>query len=77
MTNFSREWIEEIVLPDGTTATSAADVDRYMRQNGVVLASDYSKDYYRTVRWKKQQREKDEAFKCFVEAYKRSVWCND
>jgi len=76
MIYFSREWVDEVILPDGTAATSAADVDRYMRQNNVVLSADYSADFYRNVKQKKQRRERQELFAEFIKAYKRSVWNN-
>ncbi len=76
MTYFSREWTDEVLLPDGTAATSTADVDRYMRQNEVVLASDYSDDFYRRKKWEKQLQAKNSLFRDFINAYKRSVWKN-
>ncbi len=74
MVYFSRNWVDEVILPDGTVATSAADVDRYMRQNNVVLSADYSADFYRNVKRKKQQQERQSLFDEFIKAYKRSVW---
>ncbi len=74
MVYFSRNWVDEVILPDGTVATSAADVDRYMRQNNVVLSADYSADFYRNVKRKKQQQERQSLFDEFIKAYKRSGW---
>ena len=45
MTNFSKQFTEDILLPDGSVASSVADVDKYLRQRGVARASDYSPEY--------------------------------
>lgn len=42
---------KEIQLPDGTIAESAADVDRYLRENDAASANDYSDGYFKNRRF--------------------------
>ena len=41
MTYISRQFAEEVLLPDGSVASSVADVDKYLRATGLALAGDY------------------------------------
>ena len=41
MTYISRQLAEEVLLPDGSVASSVADVDKYLRATGLALAGDY------------------------------------
>lgn len=74
MANISGVWTEEIELPDGTIATSKADVDRYLRASGEALAGDYSGDYQKNVRLRNEKAQRAQAFSDFVLTYKRMIW---
>ncbi|MBR1605569.1 MAG: hypothetical protein IJ660_05640 [Alphaproteobacteria bacterium] len=74
MSNISRQWTEEIVLPDGRVACCAADIDRYMREHKTALASDYSSCYMAKVKERQQRQERDSIFADLIHNYKRSVW---
>lgn len=50
MANFSKQFADDVVLPDGSIATCVADVDKYLRQSGLALASDYSPEYMKSIR---------------------------
>ena len=45
MTNFSKQFAEEVILPDGSVASSVADVDKYLKASGMARASDFSTEY--------------------------------
>lgn len=74
MANFSRQWTEEVVLPDGSVATCAADIERYMKTNDVVLAQDYSPEYLKRVRARNEKTQKDDIFAALVFNYKKRIW---
>lgn len=74
MSNINRQWTEEIVLPDGSVATCAADIDRYMKVNKTALASDYSTDYMAKVHERRQKKEQKSIFADLIHFYKRSIW---
>lgn len=74
MSNISRRWTEEIVLPDGSIAACAADIDKYIRVNKVALASDYSSEYMAKVKSRQQKKEKTSIFADIIHYYKRSIW---
>lgn len=76
MTNINAQWRQEIILPDGSTASCSADVDRYLKESETVLASDYSGNFYRRVRWQKKEKERQKLFRDFINSYKRSIWCD-
>jgi len=74
MANFSREWTEDVVLPDGSTASSVADIERWLKRNGLALASDYSDDFRRNVRYNQEKAQRAECFADFIRNYKRLIW---
>lgn len=74
MTNISRQWTEEIILPDGSTASSAADIDRYIRGHQVALASDYSPEYMTKVKQRQHKKERASIWADLIHYYKRSIW---
>ena len=74
MSNISRRWVQEIVLPDGSIAESAADIDRYMKVNQTALASDYSPEYMAKVKSRQQKEERASIFADLIHYYKRSIW---
>lgn len=74
MSNISRRWTEEVVLPDGSVAVCAADIDRYIRVNQAALASDYSPEYMAKVKQRQQKEERASIFADLIHYYKRSIW---
>lgn len=74
MANFSKQFSEDIVLPDGSIASSVADVDRYLKNSGLALSSDYSTEYIKNIRDKQEQDRRKEFFADFLFNYKRMIW---
>lgn len=74
MTYISKQFAEEFVLPDGSVASSIADVDKYLRKSGMAHASDYSPEYINNVRAKNEQQRREELFADFIYNYKRMIW---
>lgn len=74
MSNISRRWTEEVVLPDGSIAACAADIDRYIKVNQAALASDYSAEYIAKVKTRQQKELRASIFADLIHNYKRSIW---
>ncbi|MBP5215823.1 MAG: hypothetical protein J6039_04620 [Alphaproteobacteria bacterium] len=74
MANFSKQFAEEVVLPDGSVASSVADVDRYLRMSGAARASDYSPEYIKNVRYQQEKNRQEQIFADFLYNYKRMIW---
>jgi len=74
MSNINRQWTQEVVLPDGSIASSAADIDRYIKANQVALASDYSSEYMTKVKQRQQKEEKNSIMADLIHNYQRSIW---
>lgn len=74
MAYFDRQWIEQFELPDGTTASCRADVDRYLKANNLALAQDYSPEYIQKRRAANDKTRKDDLFSEFIFNYKRMIW---
>lgn len=74
MAYFSKEWTEEIVLPDGSVAGCMRDIERYLRKNGLAASGDYSEAFRRNVRFNREQACRKELFAEFITNYKRRIW---
>lgn len=74
MTYFTREFSTEVILPDGTVATSAQDIDRYLKANDLAAQSDYSAEYFSNIRWNKERVRQKEIFADIVQQYKKRIW---
>lgn len=74
MSNFTKQFAEEIPLPDGSVASSVADVDKYLKATGLALSSDYSTEYIQNIRLKNEQQRQKEIFAEFLNNYKRMIW---
>ncbi len=74
MANFSRAWVDEVMLPDGTAASSAYDIDCWLKRSGWALAGDYSDDFRKNVRFRQQQARRQENFAALIYNYKRLIW---
>lgn len=74
MANFSKQFAEEVVLPDGSVASSVADVDKYLRTSGMARADDYSAEYMKNVRYQQEKNRREALFADFIYNYKRMIW---
>lgn len=74
MANFSKQFAEEVVLPDGSVASSTADVDKYLRTSGLARSSDFSEGYIKNARWKVETERRRSLFADFLYNYKRMIW---
>jgi len=74
MTYFSKEFTEDIVLPDGTVASSVKDIDRFLRANDLASSSDYSEQYIKNVRLNNEKTQRKEIFAELVQQYKKRIW---
>lgn len=74
MTYIAKQFAEDIVLPDGSVASSVADVDKYLRTSGMARAGDYSPEYMRNVREQQEKQRQEELFADFLYNYKRMIW---
>ena len=74
MTYISKQFAEEVILPDGSVASSVADVDKYLRSSGLVRSSDYSTEYIKNIRLKQENDRRKQLFADFLFNYKRMIW---
>jgi hypothetical protein len=74
MTYFSKQWTEALELPDGSVAECAQDVDRYLKENNLSPAGDFSDAYRREVKFAREQAIRKDFFAEFINNYKRRIW---
>lgn len=74
MTYISKQFAEEVILPDGSVASSVADVDKYLRASGLARSSDYSTEYIKNIRLKQETDRRKQLFADFLLNYKRMIW---
>ena len=74
MTYISRQFSAEIILPDKTVASSAKDIDRYLKANNLALQSDYSPEYLQNIRRKNETIRQKEIFAGLIQNYKKGIW---
>ncbi|MBR4106193.1 MAG: hypothetical protein IKL33_04525 [Alphaproteobacteria bacterium] len=74
MTYFSKNFSEEVVLPDGSIASSVADIDRFLKANDLAAASDYSAEYLQNVRMLQEKHQREEIFVDLLQQYKKRIW---
>ena len=65
MSYFSKQFTEDLVLPDGSVASSVADVDKYLRTSGLARSSDYSTEYIKNIRLKQETDRRKQLFADF------------
>ena len=65
MTYISKQFAEEVILPDGSVASSVADVDKYLRASGLARSSDYSTEYIKSIRQKQETDRRKQFFADF------------
>lgn len=68
---------KEFQLPDGSWAESISDINRYLKENEVAMASDYSDDFRKNVRYQQEKARNSEMKADFVRNYKRIIWTNE
>ena len=74
MTYISKQFAEEVILPDGSVASSVADVDKYLRTSGLARSSDFSAEYIKNIRQKQETDRRKQIFADFLFNYKRMIW---
>ncbi len=74
MTYFNKQWTEEILLPDGTSASCQQDVDKFLRANNLAIKEDYSDEFCKKVRLDNERTWRKELWAEFIRNYKRSIW---
>ena len=74
MTYFNKQWTEEVILPDGTSASCQQDVDKFLRANNLAMKEDYSDEFYKKVRLDNKRTWRKELWAEFIRNYKRSIW---
>lgn len=74
MTYISKQFAEEVILPDGSVASSVADVDKYLRASGLARSSDFSAEYIKNIRQKQENNRQKQLFADFLFNYKRMIW---
>lgn len=74
MTYIAKQFAEEVILPDGSVASSVADVDKYLRTSGLARAGDYSVEYINNIRNNQEKQRQESLFADFLYNYKRMIW---
>ena len=74
MTYFSKNFSAEVILPDGSVASSSSDIDRYLKASSLAAASDYSKEYLQNIRRRNETAQRKEIFDELLTHYKKGIW---
>ena len=74
MTYFTKNFSTEVLLPDGSVASSPKDIDRYLKANHLALQSDYSATYLKNIRQNQQQAWLKELRADLIQQYKKEIW---
>lgn len=74
MTYFSKNFSAEVLLPDGSVATSVAEVERFLKANDLAAASDYSQDYIRNIRRLNEKHRREAILAEIIQQYKKRIW---
>ena len=74
MTYFTKNFSTEVLLPDGSVASSPQDIDRYLKANHLALQSDYSAAYLKNIRQNQQQSWLKELRADLIQQYKKEIW---
>ena len=74
MTYFNKQFSAEIILPDGTVATSSYEVDRFLKANNLAHSSDYSASYLQNIKLNNQKTLQKEIFAEIVQQHKKRIW---
>lgn len=65
---------EAFELPDGTIAECSQDIDKYLKRSNMAMSCDFSPEYIKNARYKREKVEDDDRFLDFVHNYKRMIW---
>lgn len=68
---------KEFQLPNGKWAESISDINRFLKENEVAMASDYSDSFRKNVRYQQEKARNSEMKADFVRNYKRIIWTNE
>lgn len=74
MTYFSKNFSEEVILPDGSVASSVSDIERFLKAKDLAAASDYSAGYLQNVRQLQEKHRREEIFAELLQQYKKRIW---
>ncbi len=74
MTYFSQNFSAEVTLPDGSVATSASEIDHFLKANNLASASDYSKEYLQNIRQLQEKHRREAVFAELIQQYKKRIW---
>ncbi len=74
MTYFTKEFLEDVIFPDGTVATSVQDIDRYLKANNLASSSDYSEQYFNNIKLINERNQRKEIFAELIKQYKKRIW---
>ena len=74
MTYFFFFLTEDVVLPDGKIASSVHDIERFLSQNNLAMASDYSDAFRKSVRFQQEKKCRQDSWTVFLNHYKRLIW---
>jgi len=74
LTYFTKEFLEDVILPDGTVATSVQDIDRYLKASNLASSSDYSEQYFNNIKLINERNQRKEIFAELIKQYKKRIW---
>ena len=74
MAYVSKQFIDPVILPDGTKAYSVAEVEKRLKLMGLAMQSDYSKQYLQNKRFQNERAFKKDMFDSFLTNYKRMIF---
>ncbi|MBQ8676862.1 MAG: hypothetical protein IJ529_00135 [Alphaproteobacteria bacterium] len=74
MTYFTKNFSAEVILPDGSRATSSYEIDRCLKANNLAAYSDYSPAYLKQVRDNRERTRHQEIFAELLKQYKKRIW---
>lgn len=74
MTYFNSDFKEPVLLPDGSFAQNAKELEAYFKKTGTTKSSDYSKAYFKNKRYQNEKAFQKELFNAFLTNYKRMIF---
>ena len=74
MTYISGCFKTPVVLPNGKEAFSMQEVDLFLNQEGLAMASDFSESYFKAKKRENNLKQKQDLFDDFLTNYKRMIF---
>ena len=74
MTYFSKNFSAEVILPNGSVATSVSEIDHFLKANNLAAASDYSDEYLQNIRMLQEKQRRKSIFAELIQQYKKRIW---